>query len=184
MVNSGPRVSVIFTISCRNDGEIHIGTPAVSFISSHDIRVRRRAALAAGLLLIAAPATAQDLSVAMNQARLLKLPEGVATLVIGNPAIADATLQPGGLLVITGKSFGRTNLIALDSRGAAILEREVAVVQQRNEMVTVYRGPAGGRQTLDCAPLCEPTVTIGDAPDAFDPTMKQINDRNTLSGQK
>ncbi len=51
----------------------------------------------------------------MNQARLLKLPDGVATLVIGNPAIADATLQAGGLLVITGKSFGRTNLIALDS---------------------------------------------------------------------
>lgn len=184
MVNGGPGVSAIFTISCRNDAEIHIGTPAVSFISSHDPCVRRRAALAAAMLLIAVPAAAQDLSVAMNQARLLKLPEGASTLVIGNPAIADATLQPGGLLVITGKSFGRTNLIALDSRGAVLMEHEVAVVQQRNDVVTIYRGPTGGRQTLDCAPLCEPTVTAGDAPDVFDPTVKQINDRNTLSGQK
>lgn len=184
MVNGERGVSAIFTISCRNAAEIHIGTPAVSFIAPHYARVRRRAVLAAALFVIAGPASAQDVSVAMNQARLMKLPEGVSTLVIGNPAIADATLQPGGLLVITGKSFGRTNLIALDSRGAVILEHEVAVVQQRNEMVTVYRGPAGGRQTLDCAPLCEPTVTIGDAPDAFDSTVKQINDRNTLSGQK
>jgi hypothetical protein len=156
----------------------------VSNISSHDSRVRRRAALAAALLIAAGPATAQDLSVAMNQARLLKLPDGVATLVIGNPAIADATLQPGGLLVITGKSFGRTNLIALDARGTVLMEHEVAVVQRGSEVVTVYRGPTGGRQTLDCAPLCEPTVTAGDAPEVFDPTVKQINDRNTLSGQK
>jgi hypothetical protein len=152
--------------------------------SSHDLRVRRRATLAAALFLIASPAAAQDLSVAMNQARLLKLPDGVATLVIGNPAIADATLQAGGLLVITGKSFGRTNLIALDSRGTVLMEHEVAVVQRGSEIVTVYRGPTGGRQTLDCAPVCEPTVTAGDAPEIFDPAVKQINDRNTLSGQK
>lgn len=120
----------------------------------------------------------------MNQARLLKLPDGVSTLVIGNPAIADATLQPGNLLVITGKSYGRTNLIALDSRGAVLLEHDIAVAQHGSETVTVYRGPSGGRQTLDCTPRCEPSVTIGDAPDMFEPTVKQINDRNTLSGQK
>jgi len=154
----------------------------------HDFPMRQFAALGAVLLMVMPAAAqdpvAQDLPVMMNQARLLKLPAGVSTLVIGNPAIADATLQPGGLLVITGKSYGRTNLIALDTHGVVLMEREVAVAQRGSRLVTVYRGPAGGRQTLDCDPACEPTVTAGDAPEVFDPTLKQINDRNTLSGQK
>ena len=33
---------------------------------------------------------------------------------VGNPLIADATVQPGGILVITGKGYGATNLVALD----------------------------------------------------------------------
>ena len=47
----------------------------------------------------------------------MRLPTGVATIVIGNPLIADASLQPGGLLVITGKGYGSTNLLALDRSG-------------------------------------------------------------------
>ena len=40
----------------------------------------------------------------------MKLPDKVATIVIGNPLIADAALQAGGLLVITGKGYGTTNM--------------------------------------------------------------------------
>lgn len=125
------------------------------------------------------------LQVEMNQSRLMKLPDGVATLVIGNPSIADGTMQGSGLLVLTGKSFGRTNLIALDHAGTVLVERELAVVRApaAGDVVTVYRGPGGGRQTLNCDPRCEPSITIGDAPDVFDATLKQINERNTLAGQ-
>ena len=47
----------------------------------------------------------------------MRLPERVATIVIGNPLIADATLQSGGILVLTGKGYGATNLLALDRVG-------------------------------------------------------------------
>lgn len=196
MVNGQRRVSAIFTNSMRNGTESHSGAPVVSSISSREFRVSGRAVLAAALLLWAAPALArdassaqefspgQDLSLAMNQARLLKLPNGVATLVIGNPAIADATLQPGGLLVLTGKSYGRTNLIALDSHGAILTERDISVAAAGDGTVTVYRGPTGARQTLDCDQRCEVTVTIGDEAPVFDGTVKQITDRNSLSGGK
>ena len=49
--------------------------------------------------------------------RSCKLPDQVATIVIGNPLIADATLQSGGVLVVTGKGYGATNLLALDRGG-------------------------------------------------------------------
>jgi ABC-type Fe3+-hydroxamate transport system substrate-binding protein len=55
------------------------------------------------------PAPAADVIVTLDQSRLVKLPEKVATIVIGNPLIADASLQPGGVMVITGKGYGTTN---------------------------------------------------------------------------
>ena len=52
---------------------------------------------AAGL---AAPA-ADTIAVYVDQAKLVKLPAKVATIVVGNPLIADVTLQTGGLLPST-----------------------------------------------------------------------------------
>ena len=41
---------------------------------------------------------------------------------IGNPLIADASVQPGGIMVVTGKGYGVTNLVALDRDGATLME--------------------------------------------------------------
>ena len=58
----------------------------------------------------------------------LKLPERTATLVVGNPLIADAVVQPGGVVVITAKSYGATNLVALDRTGATLSDHPIQVV--------------------------------------------------------
>src|SRR4051794_2690015 len=102
----------------------------------------RARACALGIAVFAAPASAvaDDISVTVDQAKLVKLPERVATVVIGNPLIADATVQAGGLMVITGKGFGRTNLIALDRAGAVLLENSIEVRGPRAGIVVVYRG--------------------------------------------
>src|SRR5690242_11105033 len=70
---------------------------------------------------------AQVISVRLDQARIEKLPDRATTLVIGNPLIADVSLQQGGLMVLTGKGFGTTNLIALDRNGAVISEQVIQV---------------------------------------------------------
>ena len=57
----------------------------------------------------------------------MKLPEKVSTIVVGNPLIADVAVQSGGLVVVTGKGFGATNLIALDRAGAVLMERSIVV---------------------------------------------------------
>ena len=74
-------------------------------------------------LFAAAPAQADTVSVSLDQARLLKIPDRVTTIVIGNPLIADAALQGGGLLVVTGKGYGATNLLALDRDGKVVMSR-------------------------------------------------------------
>jgi len=131
------------------------------------------------LLLAAAmtkPASAADtLTVAVDRATITKMPDNVATLVIGNPLIADVTVQPGGLLVVTGKGYGTTNLIALDRTGAVLAEHNIQVLGPEDEIVYVYRGV--NRESLTCTPECEPRITLGDSSAFFDAALAQSGNR-------
>jgi Flp pilus assembly secretin CpaC len=112
---------------------------------------------------------AETLTVVLDQATISKLPERVATIVIGNPMIADITVQTGGLIVVTGKAFGTTNMIALDRAGAVLAERNIEVLGPNEKVVVVYRGL--GRESYSCTPECQPRITLGDAPDFFGQVM-------------
>jgi len=123
-------------------------------------------------------ARAADIEVILDQARLIKLPDRVSTLVIGNPVIADAAVQAGGWMIITGKGYGLTNIIALDRSGAILLEKTVEV-QGPRDTVVVYRGI--DRETYSCTPDCERRLTLGDAQAFFAATAGQITARNGLA---
>ena len=101
-------------------------------------------------------------SVKVNMARILRINSPAATVIIGNPGIADVTIQDPTTLVLTGKSYGRTNLIILDSVGNPIADTKVDVVQELAGLVTVYQGNA--RTTLACEPTCQPVIMLGDDP--------------------
>jgi hypothetical protein len=111
------------------------------------------------------------INVILDQAQLVKMPERVTTVVIGNPLIADVSIQPGGLMVVTGKGYGVTNLIALDRTGAALMEKQVTVKGPYANTVVVYRGIQ--RETFSCAPFCEPRVTLGDGTQYFTVNLGQ-----------
>lgn len=130
-----------------------------------------------GVMIAPNLALAEAVSVVLDQARLLRLPQGVSTIIIGNPSIADGTLQSGGLLVVTGKGYGTTNLMALDSKGAVIAEHQITVSAPAG--VVVYRG--ADRETLNCAPACERAVVPGDAQAVFSQAIQQNGIRNTLA---
>ncbi len=83
---------------------------------------------------------AEPISVVVDQASLVRLPEKAASVVIGNPLIADVSLQPGGMVVVTGKGYGATNVLAIDRSGAVILDRVVNVSSPNDRIMTVYRG--------------------------------------------
>jgi hypothetical protein len=146
--------------------------------------------LAVTLPAMVAPAAAQPTPVPpdtvivfLDQARLMQLPDRAANVVIGNPLIADLSIQAGGLAVITGKSYGMTNVIVTDRKGAVLLEKTVEVSAAGDNTVVVYRGV--DRETYSCTPLCSRRLTLGDAPDFLDKTLAgvlSLNNAATTAG--
>ena len=138
---------------------------------------RRNLRLLVSALVVAASfgvtaARADTVNVVLDQARVMKLPERVATIVIGNPLIADASLQSGGMLILTGKGYGATNLVAFDRSGRIVLDKTIQVVGANDaEIVVVYRGVE--RESYSCAPECEHRLTLGDSQTYFNQTLQQ-----------
>lgn len=121
-------------------------------------------ALCLSLTLPAAlPAIANEggpISVNVNMARILRINAPAATVVVGNPGIADVTIQDPQTLILTGKSYGQTNLIVLDNLGNPIADTLIEVQQMQAGVMTVYQGQA--RTSLACAPVCQSVVMMGD----------------------
>ena len=117
-------------------------------------------------------ATGETVVVHLDQAKTLKLPERTATLVVGNPLIADAVVQPGGIVVITAKSYGATNLIAVDRSGATLFNHQIQVIGPADKVVVIYRGV--DRETYSCMPNCERRITIGDTAGYFTANLGQL----------
>ncbi len=135
------------------------------------------AVLAASIVTARTAQAAEVLTVNLDQAEVLQLPDRVATIVIGNPMIADASLQSGGMLVVTGKGYGATNLLALDRGGRVVLNKTVQVLGAGTEdIVVVYKGVE--RESYSCAPECSRRITLGDSPAFFNATMAQSTARN------
>jgi hypothetical protein len=142
-------------------------------------RLRIGRMLAAALLAAMSPThgwAADALTVAVDQATLMRMPDRVATVVVGNPLIADVSLQAAGLAVVTGKAYGVTNLLALDRSGAILMDREVQVQGPRDPLVVVYKGVE--RESYSCTPTCQRRITLGDATGFFDATLGQSGNRN------
>jgi len=137
-------------------------------------------ALVAGFgLSSAAAAPADVLKITLDQAQIAKVPTGTTTLVVGNPTIADVTMLKGGVgMVVTGKGYGQTNLVAIDAQGNILDEKQIQVTPTRNVLV-VQRGDA--RASYTCNPLCMPTVQLGDEDTVFNTAGKQISTRIGLA---
>ncbi|MGB8818660.1 MAG: pilus assembly protein N-terminal domain-containing protein [Rhizobiaceae bacterium] len=107
------------------------------------------------LAAIATPSHAETngIEVVMNQAKIVKLSRDADTIVVGNPLIADAAVKDSRTVVITGKGFGVTNFVVLDSAGNPVVDEQVIVSRSVAETVRVYR--RSKVQTLSCTPYCE-----------------------------
>jgi hypothetical protein len=145
----------------------------------------RHVALLISLLMLVAShlavngARAADLVVSYDQSQLLRLPRPVASVIIGNPSIADVAVQSGSLLVVTGKTFGVTNIIALDADRNVIQDQRVVVTRDEVRMVILSKG--GARQSYTCTPDCSPTLTIGDETTYFELISKHAATKTKFS---
>ncbi len=133
------------------------------------------------------PVRAEDTSVIdiiVDQARLIRLDTNAVQIIIGNPAVADVAIQGRRLLIVTGKSYGTTNLIALDAEDREILNAKLDVREANSRQVTVYKGAA--RHSYHCAPNCQRILSIGDDKAQFeqlaDTVSKKFSVVNSVIG--
>jgi hypothetical protein len=84
------------------------------------------------------------------------------------------------MMILTGKGYGTTNLVALDRDGAVLMNRSILVTGPQDYVVVVYRGM--NRESYSCAPNCERRVTLGDTQEFFEQNLNQAGNRSTRAG--
>lgn len=152
-----------------------------------------RSALLTFALLCALPAGAVEaprpddgrigaIRVRMDQARVFKLDAPASAIIIGNPAIADAAVHDGKTVIITGKSYGVTNIIIMDRKGVVVDERQIHVQPPEAAILSVQRGD--NRETYSCTPDCNQSPQVGDTQKFFDTIIQQTNARNGQAQQQ
>ena len=80
-----------------------------------------------GLTSSLAAQTSEPVQLTPGFTRLVTFTRSIATVVIGNPEVADARAQTDRSIVLVGKAVGITNLIALDNTGAEVFSSLVVV---------------------------------------------------------
>ena len=124
--------------------------------------MRHCLATAFAFTLTATSALASGVTVPIEEVRTVTFGKAVATVYVGNPSIADVNMVDSRHGFVLGKSYGTTNVIALDSEGREISNVPVSVSETRGSTVTVFHGPA--QVTMSCGgPRCEMAPTPGDA---------------------
>ncbi len=108
----------------------------------------------------------------MDYVRPYKLERPAQNVIIGNPAIADVSVQDASNLLLYGKAPGMTNIYVMDSEGDVIENMIVRVRTNTADMLTVYKGSA--RATYNCTTNCERTVTVGDDQTTFSEVSTQV----------
>ena len=129
---------------------------------THSTPAHRRLATivcgAALAVMTSLPAGASEdyIRVFMDHARILKLDRAVSKVIIGNANVADVAVSDPQTIVLTGKSYGTTNLVILDQAGDAIVDERILVSVDEANTLRVFKQTA--RSVYSCTPACEEHV--------------------------
>jgi hypothetical protein len=151
----------------------------------HQSKMRTVAVLSA-LALFGASAVAQagqPITIYTDHSRILRVDRAPGTVIVGNPSIADVTIQ-GTQVFLHARSYGTTNIIIMDDNGNQLADYDVTVQTGGSDNVFVFKAGAV-KQTYLCAPDCEATLHVGDDKDFFkDLATQQQSKVNIALGQK
>ena len=101
--------------------------------------------------LLGAPVIARAIAVPLDYSTRLHISGSAASVVVGNPAIADVTVVDSHTLYVQGRGLGSTNVIVLDRAGRTLFADDV-LVGSPGAHVTVYHG--ADRDDFACSPRC------------------------------
>lgn len=123
------------------------------------LRIVKHIALGTALTLLSSSTlvnmahSSELLRVFMNHARILKFEQPVSSVIVGNSEVADITVSDPTTVVLTGKSYGSTNLVILNDEGEAVVDKRIVVSVDEENSVRIFRQI--DRTVLSCAPICE-----------------------------
>ena len=121
----------------------------------------------------------------LDRTSVVRLPASASAVVVGNPTIADIAVHSTDTLLVLGRSYGTTNILAMDAVGRIIADTTVHVGASRDaDSVRIYDG-AEGRRTFACQPDCQPAPQFGDDAEfigIYRPPAPQINDQFVAQG--
>jgi hypothetical protein len=121
-----------------------------------------------------APALASTpLMLKADQTQVMTMDAPPGTVVVGNPSIADITIE-GNQLFLHGRGFGTTNLIIFDTKGNVAYDFEVTVQDGGGSDLTIISGNAA-MQTYSCAPVCQVTLHVGDNASYFGNALSMMS---------
>ncbi len=112
-----------------------------------------------------------EVTVPVDEARIVELAAEPGTVIVGNPAIADVNLRNGNLMIIQGKAYGETNIIVLTPDGEQIANMDIAVQARNKNALSIYS--SAGRRSYRCIPFCEGELNTGDKPEFFNAITSQ-----------
>lgn len=127
-------------------------------------------------------AAAEPLALLTDQTKVLAVPKTPGTIVVGNPSIADVTIQENNIF-LHGRAFGVTNIILMDEAGVPMSEFEVTVTTGGSPHVAIYKG-GNVRFSMVCAPFCEGELQQGDEKDWFKTLLSQTQGKVGLATGK
>jgi hypothetical protein len=87
---------------------------------------------------LAAAAESAPMVVAVDHAELLRLPAAAEKVIVGNPALADVTVDSPKLISVFGKQAGETNLIVLGAKDQMLVSRPLIVIRGADHAVAVH----------------------------------------------
>jgi putative type II/III system pilus formation protein len=133
-------------------------------------------------------ASAEELKVPIDETKAFVLEQAVATVAVTNPAVADVSVHNDKVVLVVGRSFGTTNIIALNADGVPVATKRIRVVSPGGSAnVTYVRGP--GIFSYSCAPRCERVLMPGDrtnlpSPDIGPATFRETADSANLRDER
>lgn len=139
----------------------------------------RRILLAATFLISAgyadaAPQRDSDVALALDEVHTLTFKNPIATVYVGNPAIADVTMIDSRHAFVQGKSYGQTNIVALNGDNVQVFNSRITVTGGENAS-TVILNRGAQRVTLTCGGgRCEPTPMPGDDQKTYQTVNQEV----------
>ena len=106
----------------------------------------------------------QTVSVDVKRPQILRLSRPAASVIVGDPTVADVAVHSTDTLLVLGRSYGTTNVIAMDTAGRVILDSDIHVSEHvARGGLRIHNGD-NARSTYHCTPNCLPSPSLGDDP--------------------